>query len=100
MLPERRLPMRKSREILRLHFESHLFPGQIDSICKVNHGSKEVEIDFSPGYHACQKWAFGHRPKRRNGASPASSEKRFRAPADWRTLRAKCWEVEFNERLG
>jgi len=36
MLPERRLPMRKTREILRLHFESHLNPGQIASICKVS----------------------------------------------------------------
>jgi len=36
MLPERRLPMRKSREILRLHFESYLVPGQIASICKVS----------------------------------------------------------------
>ena len=36
MLPESRLPMRKTREILRLHFESHLIPGQIASICKVS----------------------------------------------------------------
>ena len=36
MLPESRLPMRKTREILRLHFESHLKPGQIGSICKVS----------------------------------------------------------------
>jgi hypothetical protein len=36
MLPESRLPMRKTREILRLHFESHLVPGQIASICKVS----------------------------------------------------------------
>jgi transposase len=28
--------MRKTREILRLHFESHLVPGQIGSICKVS----------------------------------------------------------------
>ena len=28
--------MRKSREILRLHFESYLVPGQIASICKVS----------------------------------------------------------------
>ena len=28
--------MRKTREILRLHFESHLFPGQIASICTVS----------------------------------------------------------------
>ena len=28
--------MRKSREILRLHFESHLVPGQIAWICKVS----------------------------------------------------------------
>ncbi len=28
--------MRKTREILRLHFESHLIPGQIASICKVS----------------------------------------------------------------
>ena len=34
MLPESRLPMRKTREILRLHFESQ--PGQIGSICKVS----------------------------------------------------------------
>ena len=36
MLPESRLPMRKTREILRLHFESHLVPRQIASICKVS----------------------------------------------------------------
>jgi transposase len=36
MLPERRLPMRKTREILRLHFESHLVPRQIASICKIS----------------------------------------------------------------
>lgn len=36
MLPESRLPMRKTREILRLHFESQLVPGQIGSICKVS----------------------------------------------------------------
>ena len=36
MLPESRLPMRKTREILRLHFESHLIPGQIGTICKVS----------------------------------------------------------------
>jgi hypothetical protein len=35
MLPESRLPMRKIHEILRLHFESHLAPRQIASICKV-----------------------------------------------------------------
>jgi transposase len=28
--------MRKTREILRLHFESHLIPDQIASICKVS----------------------------------------------------------------
>lgn len=36
MLPERRLPMRKTHEILRLHFESHLVPRQIASICKIS----------------------------------------------------------------
>jgi len=36
MLPESRLPMRNAREILRLHFESQLVPGQIASICKVS----------------------------------------------------------------
>ena len=36
MLPESRLPMRKTREILRLHFESQLVPGQIGSVCKVS----------------------------------------------------------------
>ncbi len=36
MLPESRLPMRRTREILRLHFESHLVPGQIASISKVS----------------------------------------------------------------
>ena len=35
MLPEKRLPMRHTREILRLHFESHLAPRQIAKICKV-----------------------------------------------------------------
>jgi hypothetical protein len=33
MLLESRLPMRKTREVLRLHFESHLVPGQIAIIC-------------------------------------------------------------------
>jgi len=36
MLPESRLPMRNAREILRLHFEAQLVPGQIASICKVS----------------------------------------------------------------
>jgi transposase len=36
MLPESRLPMRKTREILRLHFESRLVPGQIGTICNVS----------------------------------------------------------------
>jgi hypothetical protein len=35
MLPEKRLTMRHTREILRLHFESHLAPRQIAKICKV-----------------------------------------------------------------
>ena len=35
-MPEGRLPMRKTREILRLHFESHLIPEQIASICTVS----------------------------------------------------------------
>jgi hypothetical protein len=35
MLPEKRLAIRHTREILRLHFESHLVPRQIASICKV-----------------------------------------------------------------
>ena len=35
MLPEKRLTMRHTREILRLHFESHLAPRQIARICKV-----------------------------------------------------------------
>jgi hypothetical protein len=34
LLPEKRLPTRHTREILRLHFESHLAPRQIGSICK------------------------------------------------------------------
>jgi transposase len=38
-LPEKRLPMRKTREILRLHFESQLSPRQIASICQVGKGS-------------------------------------------------------------
>src|SRR5277367_3833396 len=39
MLPEKRLPMRKTREILRLHFESQLSPRQIASICTVGKGT-------------------------------------------------------------
>src|SRR5277367_984281 len=39
MLPEKRLPMRKTREILRLHFESQLSPRQIASICSVGKGT-------------------------------------------------------------
>ena len=35
-MPESRLPTRKTREILRLYFESQLIPGQIASICKVS----------------------------------------------------------------
>jgi transposase len=35
-LPESRLPMRKTREVLRLHFESRLLPGLIAMICKVS----------------------------------------------------------------
>jgi len=35
MLPEKRLPMRHTREVLRLYFESHLAPRQIATICKV-----------------------------------------------------------------
>jgi transposase len=38
-LPEMKLPMRKTREILRLHFESQLSPRQIASICQVGKGS-------------------------------------------------------------
>jgi transposase len=38
-LPEMKLPMRKTREILRLHFESQLRPRQIASICQVGKGS-------------------------------------------------------------
>ena len=34
-MPEKRLTMRHTREILRLHFESHLAPRQIAKICKV-----------------------------------------------------------------
>ncbi|MDT7815385.1 MAG: hypothetical protein QOJ42_5301 [Acidobacteriaceae bacterium] len=39
MLPEKRLPMRKTREILRLHFESQLSPRQIAAICTVGKGT-------------------------------------------------------------
>ncbi len=39
MLPEKRLPMRKTREILRLHFESQLSPRQIAAICRVGKGT-------------------------------------------------------------
>ena len=39
MLPESRLPMRKTREILRLHFESQLSPRQIAAICTVGKGT-------------------------------------------------------------
>ena len=35
-MPEKRLPMRHTREILRLHYESHLAPRQIARICKVS----------------------------------------------------------------
>jgi hypothetical protein len=35
MLSEKRLPMRHTREILRLHLESNLLPRQIARICKV-----------------------------------------------------------------
>ena len=39
MLPEKRLPMRQTREILRLHFESKLSPRQIAIICRVGKGT-------------------------------------------------------------
>jgi transposase len=39
ILPEKRLPMRQTREILRLHFESRLTPRQIAAICKVGKGT-------------------------------------------------------------
>ena len=38
-MPEKRLPMRQIREILRLHFETQLSPRQIASICQVGKGS-------------------------------------------------------------
>jgi transposase len=39
MLPEKRAPMRKVREILRLHFEAHLSERQISKICLVGKGT-------------------------------------------------------------
>lgn len=45
MLPESRLPMRKTREILRLHFESHLKPGQIGSICQVSRSTVQRSLE-------------------------------------------------------
>jgi hypothetical protein len=37
--------MRKTRKILRLHFESHLVPGQIASICKVSRSSVQRSLE-------------------------------------------------------
>ena len=45
MLPESRLPMRRTREILRLHFESHLIPSQIASICKVSRSTVQRSLE-------------------------------------------------------
>lgn len=45
MLPESRLPMRRTREILRLHFESHLVAGQIASICKVSRSTVQRSLE-------------------------------------------------------
>jgi transposase len=39
MLPEKRAPMRKVREILRLHFEAELSERQISKICQVRKGT-------------------------------------------------------------
>jgi DNA-binding transcriptional regulator LsrR (DeoR family) len=53
-LPESRLPMRKTREVLRLHYESHLVPGQIASICKVSRST--VQRYFEPLKAAGLSW--------------------------------------------
>jgi DNA-binding MarR family transcriptional regulator len=37
--------MRKTREILRLHFESHLVPGQIAAICKVSRSTVQRYLE-------------------------------------------------------
>jgi transposase len=39
MLPEKRAPMRKVKEILRLHFEAQLSERQISKICQVGKGT-------------------------------------------------------------
>ena len=38
-MPEKRLPMRRIREVLRLHFESKLNERQIAKICSVGKGT-------------------------------------------------------------
>ena len=45
MLPESRLPMRNTREILRLHFESQLVPGQIALICNVSRSTVQRYVE-------------------------------------------------------
>ena len=37
--------MRRTREILRLHFESHLIPSQIASICKVSRSTVQRSLE-------------------------------------------------------
>ena len=44
-MPESRLPMRKTREALRLHFESHLVPGQIALICNVSRSTVQRYVE-------------------------------------------------------
>jgi len=38
-VPEKRLPMRQIREVLRLHYEAHLKERQIARICSVGKGT-------------------------------------------------------------
>jgi len=44
-LPEKRLAIRQTREILRLHFESQLSPRKIAAICKVGKGTVQRYLE-------------------------------------------------------
>ncbi|MGA9798203.1 MAG: hypothetical protein WBQ68_04290, partial [Terriglobales bacterium] len=50
-VPERRLPMRRIREVLRLHFEAQLNERQIAKICSVGKGTvrRYLKRDLSAG---------------------------------------------------
>ena len=44
-MPERRLPMRQIKEVLRLHHEAHLSEREIASVCKIGRGSVQRYLE-------------------------------------------------------